>query len=283
MLTTVLALICRIFSNPIANVFEKKLSEKHSVILTNTYCYFILSLFCIPFTIHMNWVNLGVNFWLYVLFAGILCTLGSVCLIKALQIGEMSVLGPINSYKCIIGLIFGFVFLGEVPNLSGIFGMLLIIFGSRFIFDTVKNGAKFNIFKRKDILLRFCALFFSGCEAVVLKKIIIMSSVGQSFVLWCFTGLLFSLVLMIVFKKKFTTFEIKDYGKCLVVAIGLGVMQLATNFVFERMNVGLSLALFQLSTIISVVFGYKIFHEKEFLKKIIGSVIMILGSCLILI
>ena len=44
-----------------------------------------------------------------VLFAGLLCTLGNICLIKAINLGELSVLGPINSYKSIIGLIFAFI------------------------------------------------------------------------------------------------------------------------------------------------------------------------------
>ena len=57
-----------------------------------------------------NFLNYSTEYYLYVILAGILCTLGSVCLIKALQLGEMSVLGPINSYKCVVGLIAGFLF-----------------------------------------------------------------------------------------------------------------------------------------------------------------------------
>ena len=59
-------------------------------------------------------------------------------------------------------------------------------------------------------------------------------------------------------------------------------MQYSTNIVFEKLNVGLSLALFQLSGIIAVILGYKVFKEGQFFKKIIGSIIMIVGSCFIL-
>ncbi len=59
-------------------------------------------------------------------------------------------------------------------------------------------------------------------------------------------------------------------------------MQYSTNIVFEKLNVGLSLALFQLSGIVAVILGYKFFNEGQLLKKIIGSIIMIAGSCLIL-
>ena len=82
----------------------------------------------------------------------------------------MSVLGPINSYKSIVGLVFGVILLGEIPSITGLAGVLLIIAGSWFIFDTVDEGFSFKLFLRKDIILRFCALFFTGCEAAVLKK-----------------------------------------------------------------------------------------------------------------
>lgn len=282
MLTTILALLIRIISNPLANLVQKIQSEKHNAVLINTYSYFFLSLACIAPTIMNNWSGYGLNFWLYALLAGILCTLGSICLIKALQIGEMSILGPINSYKCIVGLIIGYLLLGEIPSIYGILGILLIIFGSWFIFDTVNEGFSFKLLLRKDIILRFCALFFTGCEAVVLKKIILISSVGESFILWCFTGFLFSILLLIVFRVKPERISGKDLFSCAGIATCLGLMQLSTNFVFERMNVGLSLALFQLSSVIAVIFGYKVFKEEHFLKKLTGSIIMIIGSCMIL-
>lgn len=282
MFATVAALGVRIFSNPIANLVQKILSEKHSAILINLYSYALLSLFCLAPALSNDWSGYGISYWLYASLAGVLCTLGSVCLIKALQCGEMSVLGPVNSYKCIVGLILGGMILGEIPSLLVLLGVVLIIFGSWYIFDTADGGFKPSLLLRKDIMLRFCALFFSGCEAVVLKKIILMSSIMESFILWCFMGLMFSAVLLCCFRRKFERLKLKEFSLTAIIALMLGLMQYSTNFVFERMNVGLALALFQLSTIVSVVFGYKVFHENKFWKKILGSVIMIVGSCLIL-
>lgn len=282
MLLSIGALLARILSNPMANVLQKKLSQENSAILINLYSYLFLSLFCTYPALQNNW-HYGLNYWGYVALAGILCTLGSICLIKALQCGEMSLLGPINSYKCIVGLVLGFVMLGEIPSVVGLLGVILIIFGSRFIFDTVAEGFTFKLFKRKDVLLRFCALIFSGCEAVVLKKIILMSSAMESFILWCFSGFVFTLVLLFLYRVKFRVFNKKDFGGCFGIALCLGVMQLSTNIVFEHLNVGLSLALFQLSSVVAVIFGYKVFHEANIWKKLLGSAIMILGSCFILI
>jgi drug/metabolite transporter (DMT)-like permease len=284
MLSTFLALLARIFSNPIANAIQKFLSQKHSAILINTYSYLFLSIFCAIWlsTGTCSIIDYGLNFKLYVALAGILCTLGSICLIKALQIGEISILAPINSYKCLVGLLFGYILIGEKPLPIEFLGMILIIFGSRYIFDTVEGGFSFKLLLRKDIILRFCALFFTGSEAAILKKIILISSVKESFILWCFTGLIFSTLLLILFKVKITKFSIKELFLALGIATGLGLMQYSTNIVFEKLNVGLSLALFQLSNLIAIAFGYFIFKENHPIKKLIGALIMIIGSCVIL-
>lgn len=284
MLTTLCALGFRIFSNPIANMLQKALSERHSAVLINLYSYGLLSLACVVNVCmaDYNWNSYGFSFWNYVLLAGFLCTLGTVCLIKALQCGELSVLGPINSYKCLVGLLFGFVILGEIPNIKAILGVLLIICGSWFIFDTVKEGFSFKLFKRKDIILRFCALFLTGAEAAVLKKIILISSPAECFILWCFSGFAFSLILVLLLKKKLQPLFKKDLLSIFVIAVCLGLMQFSTNIVFEKLNVGLSLALFQLSSIVAIIFGYKVFKESHIVKKLIGAIIMIAGSCLIL-
>ena len=284
MLTTLCALGFRIFSNPIANMLQKALSERHSAVLINLYSYGLLSLACVVNVCmaDYNWNSYGFSFWNYVLLAGFLCTLGTVCLIKALQCGELSVLGPINSYKCLVGLLFGFVILGEIPNIKAILGVLLIICGSWFIFDTVKEGFSFKLFKRKDIILRFCALFLTGAEAAVLKKIILISSPAECFILWCFSGFAFSLILVLLLKKKLQPLFKKDLLSIFVIAVCLGLMQFSTNIVFEKLNVGLSLALFQLSSIVAIIFGYKVFKESYIVKKLIGAIIMIAGSCLIL-
>lgn len=271
---------------------QKQLVQNKSALWVNLYSYLLLSCFCLIAIfvlangsinqIVFNWAGFSLIFWGYVALAGFLCTLGSICLIKALEIGDMSVLGPINSYKCVVGLVLGIFLLGEIPSMTAIVGVLFIIFGSWFIFDTVENGFKLSLLLRKDISLRFCALLCTGCEAVILKKIILLSSIWQSFVLWCFSGLVFSGLLVLLFKKKFQPLNFKEFGKCLIIALSLGIMQYSTNFVFKHLNVGLSLALFQLSSIVAVVMGYKFFNEKQILKKLLGSCIMILGSCLIL-
>ena len=64
-------------------------------------------------------------------------------------------------------------------------------------------------------------------------------------------------------------------------ALSTGVMQAATLFTFDRMQVGYSLALFQLSSLISVFFGHRYFKEPHFGRRLAASGIMVAGAALI--
>ena len=276
MFVSVVALISRILSNPIANFYQKKLTVMESSLTVNFWSYFFMAILCLPFIKNNQILGYSGDFYLYVILAGLLCFLGTICLIKALSIGELSVLGPINSYKSIIGLIVAFFILGEIPNIKSLTGFFLII-GASFLF--VDEKGKFIL--NKSVLLRMLALVFTGVEAVILKQIILMSSPTVSFFWWAFTGLIFSFLFAFI-NKKLKPNSIKTVQTCFIIGVLLSIMQLSTNYVFENFNVGLSLALFQLSSVVSLFLGFKFLNEKGILRKTTGTIIMIIGSILIL-
>lgn len=278
------AVILRILSNPIANVLQKQLTQREkSPLLINFITYFLLSIVCLVFVLKVNWLSLSSTFWLYSVSGGLFGALGNAFLVKALQNGELSVLGPINSYKSVMGLIFGILVLREIPTLWGIFGIFLIVFGSYFIFDTLVEKFSFQLLTRKDIQYRLLALVLTAFEAVFIKKIIMESSVLIAFIVWCFFGAAFSFLLLLGSSKdRLGGVNLKDLEKFFLLITCIGVMQLTTNYVFKHMNVGYALALFQLSTLFSVGFGHKFFKEKNIRKKLLGAIIMVAGSVIII-
>jgi drug/metabolite transporter (DMT)-like permease len=218
--------------------------------------------------------------------AGIAGALGNGFLVKAINDGELSVLGPVNSYKSVVGIIGGIILLGEIPSLWGIAGVALIIYGSYFVLDTTKERFTFALLKRSDIQFRLIAMVLTAIEAVFLKKIIIASSSTIAFLSWCCFGALFSFILLFFYRLDFRT-EVKKTGitdirKFALLITCIGTMQFTTNYTFEHMPVGYSLSLFQLSAIVSVFFGYRFFKERDIRKKLLGSFIMIIGSVLII-
>lgn len=282
----IVALMFRIFANPLANVFQKQLTQRGvSPLYINFTTYFLLSIACLILVPFLDWSILSWEFLFYAFLCGFLGAVGNGLLIKAFEKGDLSVLGPINSYKAVVSLIFGVVILGEIPNVWGLLGILLIIIGSYFVLDTTSERFTWKLLKNKEIQYRIGAMVVAAIEAVFIKKTILLSSVDFSFISWCWFGAFFAFIIAKVFRVSVTTEVAKIDGssglKFLALVICIGLMQYTTNYVFDHMVVGYALSLFQLSVIISVFFGYKIFKETDIKKKLIGSVIMIAGSVLI--
>jgi drug/metabolite transporter (DMT)-like permease len=283
---TAIAVLLRILSNPLANVFQKQLTLKGShPLIVNFLTYLFLSLICLPF-LTLFWQELRSEFWIYSTLGGIVGALGNGFLVRALQKGDLSVLGPINAYKAVVAIIVGMLLLGEVPGVWGVLGIALIIYGSYFVLDTTEERFSWSLLKRADIQFRIWAMILTAIEAVFVKKVILASSTTLAFFSWCFFGAIFSFVLSLIYRINLRT-EMLRIGsnhllKYAFLIFCVGTMQFTTNYAFAHMHVGYALSLFQLSIIVSVLFGHRFFKEQDIRKKLIGSAIMIIGSVVII-
>jgi drug/metabolite transporter (DMT)-like permease len=271
----------------VANVFQKMLTAKgRHPLAINFLTYAGLSVLCLPLALRVPWSDLPSDFWLFSVLGGMAGAAGNGFLVKALQKGDLSVLGPINAYKSVVGLIAGIFLLGEIPNLWGVAGTLLIIGGSYFVLDTTEDGFSWALLRRPDIQYRLWALVLTAIEAVFIKRVILASDVNTAFLSWCSGGALFAALLLPLYRlplgNQIRSLRKADLGPFIFLVLCIGVMQLTTNYVFDHMPVGYALALFQLSTIVSVLLGHRVFNETGILKKLVGSVIMIGGSLLII-
>jgi drug/metabolite transporter (DMT)-like permease len=138
-----------------------------------------------------------------------------------------------------------------------------------------------KIFFNKATLYRFIALILLGTEALFIKKVVLLSNVNSAFLYWVSTGLVFAIIFALISKHpiKIKNTNIK-YQLALILMVAL--MQYTTTYIFSKMNVAYALALFHLSSILSIFLGVNIFNEKELFKKLIASTIMISGAVIIL-
>lgn len=282
-----IAILLRIFSNPVANVFQKKLTiQGISPLLVNTLTYLMLGLGCLIFIFKLDWSGISSEFWIYSIIMGLLGALGNLFLVKALQAGDLSVLGPVNAYKAVISMLIGVFLLHEIPTLWGLVGVGLIIVGSYFVLNTTEEGFTWSLFKRKEIQFRLWAMILTATEAIIGKKVILLSSYIHSFFSWAWFGTIFSFLLLLWSGEKLNSnvrqIEAKSMGIFLGLILSIGITQFSTTFIFQNMPVGYALSLFQLSVMVNIFLGYRIFKEQDIYKKLLGGIIMIIGSVIII-
>lgn len=66
------------------------------------------------------------------------------------------------------------------------------------------------------------------------------------------------------------------------IVIFIAVMQMFTLLVFKRIQVGYSLAFFQLSALVSVILGKTVFEERHFRRRLVAALFMMIGAAAII-
>ncbi len=299
-----LVILVRILANPVANVFQKQLTHRsaHPIFIIAV-VHAGLAALCLPYGVISGDLHLPAAVWTNMLVAALLAVTGNVLLVYALSESDLSVLGPINAYKSVVSLVLGIFLIGERPTPIGLTGVLLIVAGSYLVIDkTVSqpptlgthpeqrrrvSHAFVRFFNERGIQLRFAALFLSATEAIFLKRAIVQSSPVVVFVLWSVLGFAMAVAWVLVSVRRQLADQLgvlkQARGTFASLAVATGAMQLATVLTFRDLQVGYSLALFQLSTIVTVLLGRRYFAETHIGERLMGSIVMAAGAALIVV
>lgn len=274
--------ILRTLLSPVANVYQKILANKGAnSIFVVFITYLFLGIILLPFSFFIKYGNIEKGFWLFITIASILDGAGNILLVKSLETTELSVFGPINSLKPAIALLLSVILLNEIPSARGGAGVFLIIIGTVII--TYKKTAKTKI--SKGVIYRISGILFSSLGAAFSKKAIILSSPEITMIFWT---LIVTPIMLIALStdlnkiRRNITIMIGNKRIYIFLIIFYSLMQYLTLLCFKYTFVGYSLAVFQLSSIVSIILGYKYFNERGMKKKVFCSGIMIFGALLIL-
>lgn len=290
MMFTALCVLTRIVVNPLSNVFQKRLAQRGvspTAVVAGTFA--LLTVVCVPALWFEAWPTAR-EFWVNVGFVAVLSAASNVLIVEALKRSDLSLLGPINAYKAVVSLVPGMVLLGEFPGPLGSAGIGLIVLGSYFLVDKRIDEPRQNLFVRffreRGVQFRFAALVCSAIEAVFYKRALLAATPLTAFVLWCGLGFVLTALAAVWLNDREQRVADRaamwsQRGTFLLLATTTGLMQLSTSYVFAGMQVGLALALFQTSALVSVVLGRTLFQEQKFWERLLGSLIMVAGAVLV--
>jgi drug/metabolite transporter (DMT)-like permease len=284
-----LFVVVRVLANPVSNVFQKILTGRGAdPLFVIGVAHALMSIGCLPFLSLL--AGRPAAFWWNVSLCAVLAVAGNVLIVKALELSDLSVLGPINAYKAVVSLIPAVILLREVPGWLALAGIALIAAGSYGLVDRSPEAATGNAFIRffrdRGVRYRFGGLVLSAVEAVFLKRALIASSSPPAtFVAWAVLGFAVSAAAVawggrvraggqpVIVRSSWSTYAL--------LALTTALMQYTTLVAFSGLQVGPALALFQLSSVVSVLLGWRVFRERDVAKRLLASAVMALGAALI--
>ncbi len=279
----------RLLFSTVSNVYQKKLSHQglHPLYIVAT-TYLVLFALALPFlwTLHGNYSQ---TFWINVFLAALLDAGGWIFLVLSLSRTDLSIFGPLNAYKVVISTLFAAVFLGEIPSLQGATGILIILFGSFLLLPARTSGLKggfFHFMLDRGVQARFLSILLFSVGTIFLKNAVVASTPLDTLVWWSLLGLPLILFANLLLAPGEFSRNIKDSATYWQVILLIGVfvffMQLFTLLLLSKMLVAYALALFQLAMVLQVFLGKHVFQEKDFVRRLLASLVMVAGSCMVI-
>lgn len=270
------------FAESVRNLFSKKASLNGVDPILISWCNNIIpSLILIPIFFFID-IKINYTFIWAISLTGSINIVAVILYMKAISKGDISQVVPMLSFTPLFLLISSPLIIGEFPDLKGLIGVALIVFGSYILNVRLKSKDGFlsplkSLIKNKGSRYMLIVAVLWSVSSVVDKVSIKSSSVYQHIIFFNF--IIFSGVsLVALFSGKINLKTVYDERKNLAaLSAATAVAYIVHATALTMTYVAYVIALKRMSGVISVFFGSLFLKEAGFRERAIGAVIMFLG------
>jgi len=271
----ILLMVIDAFVISFSEVFKKKALAKNSIY--EIPAFFTLIAFFINLFFSKDAINIDYIYLPIILIKSIIIVVAWLITIKAIKELQLSLYGILKISRIVFTVLLSCLFLGERFTLITFVGLLIVIVGLVLVNIIDKEVQKKN--NNKIIVLFLISCIGSAISAIIDKKILVHITTSQlQFWFYLFLTILFFIAL-IIREKKINISSIKNNYWIPLIAI---CMAMSDRLLFmansiQSSKVIVMIVLKQLSVVISIILGKLIFKENNILKKILYSILIIIG------
>lgn len=229
--------------------------------------------------------ELDAAFWLTVAALVPLEIISLVLYIKAIRLSPLSLTVPFLALSPVFIMFIAFAFLGEVPDRSGITGILLITAGA---YTLNASASKHGVLGPLKAILKEPGSLLMLVVAVIYSVTSTLGKVAVQHSSPVFFGFFYPFTLTVVL-----TAYLGAKGKlpgvfsrpATFIPIGLCTSAMVvTHFMAISMTqVAYMIAVKRMSLVFSVVYGWLLFKEEKIKERLLGSALMLAGVVMILV
>ena len=219
---------------------------------------------------------------LFLILSGLATGASWLCYFKALQIGDINKVVPIDKSSTVITIILAAIILGESITLVKGVAIVLIAVGTFLMIEKKKSTNSEN--KSSWLLFAFGSALFAALTAILGKIGIsgVESNLGTA--IRTFVVLIMSWIMVLVTGKKD---KVKEVPKNELIFICLSGIATGASWLcyYRALQDGLASVVVpvdKLSILVTILFSYIVFHEKLSVKSAIGLVGIVAGTLIML-
>lgn len=223
--------------------------------------------------------------WLFLVLSGLATGASWLCYFRALQIGDINKVVPIDKSSVILTILLAFLFLHEEISLPKAVGVVLIGTGTFLMIEKKKADAE-KTGKGHGWL------FYAAGSAVFASLTSILGKVGIAGVesnlgtaIRTAVVLLMAWLMVFVTGKQHTIKEVpkKELGFICLSGLATGASWLCYYRALQDGLASVVVPIDKLSIVVTVVFSYFVFHERLSGKALVGLLAIVAGTLVMLI
>lgn len=286
----IFALLSAVFLSASSIVEKKTLKTVHTIDLSASLAFSNL-IFALPFLFFVDFSKVELHSMIVIFGSGLVAAIAFYLVAKAIRHMEISAVAPFLALAPGTTSFFGFFILGEQLPAQSIWGIILMIVGSYIL--TLEPGkgilSPVKVFaESRYIHFVLASLFFYSIGATLDRAILFDFGVpvaNYMFFAHLFIGLLYIPALFFIGRGFGGILEaVKTEKKNIfLMSIFTIIYRFFQMQALSLMFVGLVSAIKRSSSFFTTLIGGELFHEKHLGRKVFASMIIILGTVLIVI
>ncbi len=228
-------------------------------------------------------LELTTKTWLFLILSGLATGASWLCYFKALQLGDVNKVVPIDKSSTVLTIILAFILLGESITILKGLAVVLIAVGTFLMI--VKNPSQSNEKKGKSWLVyAILSTVFASLTSILGKIGIegVESNLGTAIRTCVVLGMAW--LLLVVKKKKHTVREIAKNELLFICLSGLatGGSWLCYYRALQMGPASVVVPIDKLSILVTIAFSFLVFKERLSKKALIGLCLIVGGTLLML-
>lgn len=229
--------------------------------------------------------EIGGRTWLFLVLSGLATGASWLCYFKALQLGDINKVVPIDKSSVILTILLAFLLLGEKISLPKAVGVVTIGIGTFLMIEKKQAGPA----KTGE---GHGWLFYASGSAVFASLTSILGKIGIAGVesnlgtaVRTAVVLLMAWLMVFVTGKQHTIKEIpkKEFGFICLSGFATGASWLCYYRALQDGLASVVVPIDKLSIVVTVAFSYFVFHERLSIKAFVGLLFIVAGTFVMLV
>lgn len=222
--------------------------------------------------------------WIFLILSGLATGASWLCYFKALQLGDINKVVPIDKSSTILTIVLAFIFLHESITSFKIAGVIMIGVGTYMMIQKKDTGEESGIKKKSWIIYAFGSAVFASLTSILGKVGLenVNSNLGTG--IRTVVVLIMAWIVVFVTGKQHTVKKIsgKELGFISLSGIATGASWLCYYKALQDGLASVVVPIDKLSILVTIAFSYVVFHEKLTKKSSIGLVLIVAGTLLMI-